>query len=490
MKKLALFLSYLLTACSVGPNYKTPEISLPAHWLSASEDEAAPNAAELAYWQKFHDPVLDQLITRAMENNFDLQIAQRRIDAARAQLEEATAALLPRGGLSATAERQANRVAFPGPFTFNKPFNTYQAGFDASWELDLFGRAHRELEARAATLQASEASAGDMRVSLLAEIARTYINIRAAQAQLSLARATQSTYEKNLSIAAQRFKAGEIPGLEVTQAQALLDQAQTQIPYNENLVSSAELSMDVLLGEHPGVTHQLTAVIKPIPLPPAEIVLQAPSRAIADRPDLRISERQLAAATARQGESLAAFFPDLSLSGFLGLLNTEAGNLVQSNSRSWSGRGNVLLPIFNYGTLSAQLHSANATQAEALATYRKALIAALSDVERTVSAYQHQQEYRTALQKTVAQNEKAATVVRQRYKAGLSSYLEVLDAERTLYASQTQSTQADALYAQNVVAVYKSLGGGWQASNATAVKEEIAQAPKPEKLGQTELPTK
>ena len=496
MQLRPLLLTCLLaTACTVGPDYHLPEPPFPSHWLSiTTAEEPASNASEVAYWQQFNDPVLNQLIAKAMANNLDLQIAQSRIDAARAQLDAASAALLPTGNFSGTAERQANRIAFPGPINLSKPFNTFQSGFDASWELDLFGKARRELESRAATLEASQASAADMRVSLLAEVARTYIDIRKYQAQGVLAESTLATYERTLKIAKQRFNTGDIAGINVTQAQAQVEQAKTQRPYYQNLVTASEFSMDVLLGEQPGASHTLTQIITSIPIPAPELVLSAPAKAIADRPDIRIAERKLAAATAKQGVAVAQFFPDISLSGFVGLLNVNAGDVLQGGSRSWSGRGNILLPILDYGTLSANLHNANATQAEALATYRKSILLALSDVERSVTAYTRQQEYREALQKAVIQNQKAAKVARSRYEAGLSSYLEVLDAERTLYASQIQSTEADAFYAQNMIAVYKSLGGGWEANTEALQESDNANPPQDEnitqQLGQTELPTK
>lgn len=485
-RPLLLLTCLLATACTVGPDYHVPETNFPSHWLSSSSQEDTTAPAEIAYWQQFHDPVLNALVEKAMANNLDLQIAQSRIDEARSQVEIADAALLPTGSLSGTAERQANRIAFPGPIDLSKPFNTFQTGFDASWELDLFGKSRREIESRTATLQASEASARDMRVSLLAEIARTYMDIRQYQAQAILAESTLATYEKGVSIAKQRFNSGEVAGINVTQAQALVEQAKTQRPYYQNLVAASQLSMDVLLGEQPGATRALTEKPAPIPAPAPELVLEAPAKAIADRPDIQIAERKLAAATAKQGVAVAQFFPDISLSGFLGLLNVNADSLAQGGSRSWSGRGNIALPILNYGELSANLSNAKASQREALATYRKSILLALSDVERAVDTYTRQQEYREDLQKTVAQNKKAATVARARYQAGLSSYLEVLDAERTLYASQTQSTEADARYAQSMVAVYKSLGGGWQADtkapadNATPLQDNTKLKTPPE----------
>nr|MDP9128431.1 TolC family protein [Pseudomonadota bacterium] len=195
---------------------------------------------------------------------------------------------------------------------------------------------------------------------------------------------------------------------------------------------------------------------------------------IVNRPDIREAERKLAAATAQQGVAVAKFFPDLSLTGFFGLLNTNAGQLLTTASKSWAAGGQVLWPILSYGALSANLDAANAQQQEAMAAYQKTIMAALSDVERSVTAYTKQQEYAETLEKAVADTRHAAAISRQRYKEGLTSFLEVLDAERTLYASESQMTAAEAATAQDLVAVYKSLGGGWRQAPGPEVNAHVS----------------
>jgi NodT family efflux transporter outer membrane factor (OMF) lipoprotein len=310
-----------------------------------------------------------------------------------------------------------------------------------------------------------------MMVILLAEVARTYVDIRQYQAQLDTAEATIVANKNTLAIAQQRLAAGDTPGLDVTQAQAQLEQTESQLPQYQNLLAQAEYSMDVLLGEQPGATHTLTAKSAPIPTSDKKLVLAAPASIIANRPDIRVAERKLASATAQQGVAVAKFFPDISLSGFIGLLNTNAGNLLTAGSQSWMMGASVLWPILSYGTLSANLDAANAQQQEALATYQKSIIAALSDVEKSVTAWTEQDKLQQALAKTTASDRHALDVSRQRYKEGLTSFLEVLDAERTLNASQIQLTEARAQTAQNLIAVYKSLGGGWTASAANGASD-------------------
>jgi outer membrane protein TolC len=220
--------------------------------------------------------------------------------------------------------------------------------------------------------------------------------------------------------------------------------------------------MDVLLGEKAGATAQLITSTAPVPVADKALLLAAPAKVIASRPDVRVAERKLASATAEQGVAAAQFFPDVSLTGFLGLLNADAGNLLRTDSKSWDIGGGVLWPILNYGKLSANLHASNARQQEALAQYQKAIITAINDVERSVTAYTKEEDHRAALEAAANDDQHALKIAQDRYKEGLSSFIEVLDAERTLYAAQSQTAASAALASQNLISVYKSLGGGWK----------------------------
>jgi outer membrane protein TolC len=235
-----------------------------------------------------------------------------------------------------------------------------------------------------------------------------------------------------------------------------------QIPYFSNLLAQAEYSMDVLLGERPGVTHALVKTGGPVPVTDKKLILAAPASVIANRPDISNAERKLAAATAQQGVAVSKFFPDISLTGFIGLFNTNAGNLLSVSSKSWTMGANVLWPILSYGALSANLDAADAKQREALTRYQKSILSALSDVERSFTAYTEQEKYMQSLEKSTTADLHVYAIARERYKEGLTSFMEVLDAERTLYASQNQLTLAKAQSSQNLIAVYKNLGGSWK----------------------------
>ncbi|MDE1900370.1 MAG: efflux transporter outer membrane subunit [Alphaproteobacteria bacterium] len=465
----ALLLVLSLAACEVGPDYAPPPETTPVGW-NANASDAPQGQIDQTWWDHFHDPVLTKLIARATTGNFDIKIAEARIAQARAGVSSAAAALLPQGDVKGTATREANQIAMPGGSAnsfaplLHKPFNIYETGFDASWELDLFGGNRRAEEAATAQLQASEASRADVMVSLRAEVARTYVQIRQYQTQIALARKTVAADAKTLSLTRQRFAAGEAPRLDVTQAEAALEQARQRLPTLRNALGQAEYSLDVLLGAQPGTAHGIVATPAPIPVAGKALVLATPAAVIANRPDIRVAERKLAAATAQQGEALAKFFPDISLNGFFGALNTSTEKLITGSSESWMAGGSVLWPILSYNSLSANLHNANAQQQEAMATYQKTVLSALADVEKSLTAYDEQQQFLAATKAETGKDADARRIASDRYKAGVTSLLDVLDAERTLYAAQDQQAKARSDEAQDLIALYKSLGGGWATS--------------------------
>ncbi len=464
---LSLFLA--LTACTVGPDYQTPDTTAPTDWVSDQGNQLSPKAeTDQQWWKNFNDPILTKLVTQADENNFDLKIAEARIAQARANVSASEFQLLPTGDVGASAERQANRLAFPsgaGPSfaqLLHKPFNTFQTGFDANWELDLFGGNRRAEESAEAQFQASEANRDDVRVSLMAEVARTYTVIRATQLQLAIANATVASAQKTRDIAEERYNAGQSARLDVTQAEAAWEQTQKQIPALRDQIAQNTLALDVLLGEQPGAAQKIVGDNGALPATDKKLVLTAPAQIIDQRPDIRVAERKLAAATAQQGVATAKFYPDISLSGFFGVLNTSATNLISPANESWSLGGNLMVPILNYGTLSANLDATNAQQQEALATYRKTVLGALSDIERALNAYNEQQKATQSAANETDHDKRAVTTAQERYESGLTSRLDVLQAERVLYEAQNNLIEARAMTTEDLIALYKSLGGGWQ----------------------------
>jgi NodT family efflux transporter outer membrane factor (OMF) lipoprotein len=482
---VALACCLFLLGCEVGPHYHAPHLALPSGWFSktpAKPDPAALERAELdrAWWRNFNDPVLEKLTALAAQGNFDLKIAEARISEARANRAQAQAGLLPTVNATGSALRQANRIAFPGedggssPFNIKEPFNTFQAGFDATWELDLFGGTRRKMEAENARLDASVDTAEDMRIRLMAEVARTYIEIRHDQAQLRVIDETASADAKTVKLTQELYKAGKVARVDAIRADADLFGTEADIHKWKNLLAQSEFSLDLLLGANPGTTHDLIAEADSrkmpkgktrdgiIPTATARPMLAAPATVIANRPDLRAAERSLAAATAEQGVATAALFPKVSLSGFLGLLNVESSKFASLKSKSWSDEASFTAPIFDFGKLRSQLHLAKAEKKEALFSYEKSVVAALSDVESSLSAYTQEEAHRHALRRVVDDDRRAASVALERYKQGTTNFLEVLDAQRSLYTAQNQVIDSDAQASEDLVALYKSLGGGWK----------------------------
>jgi NodT family efflux transporter outer membrane factor (OMF) lipoprotein len=463
-------LAVILTGCMVGPDYQQPETTVPQNWVSSQGHQAANDGISLeqSWWENFHDPVLNQLINKALNANPDIKTAETRIASARASRASASAALLPTGDLMGSANRQGNQLGFPsgGPANLSslvkEPFSIFKSGFDASWELDLFGGHRRELESAEAELTASAISREDVFISTLAEVAKTYVEIRQYQVQLQNAMDTIDADNKSAAITRQRAEVGDTARIDVSYAESRLEHDQAQIAYFSNLLSQAEYSLDVLLGEKPGITHDLVGAGSVVPLSDKQLILAAPAMVIANRPDIRNAERKLAAATAQQGVAVAKFFPDVSLSGFIGLFNTNAANFLNLSSKSWSMGASVLWPILSYGALSANLDAADAKQQEALAIYQKSILSALSDVERSFTAYIEQEKYMQAEEKAVAADQHVCVIAKERYNEGLTSLQDVLDAQRSLYASRTQLISAKAQTSQNFIAVYKSLGGSWK----------------------------
>lgn len=471
----AMLICVLITGCKVGPDYHKPKESLPVGWKQAAPGNKAQAReparekekldkkalAEQQLWKNFNDPVLDSLISKGLAQNLDLKIAETRITEARSALQYAKVDLLPTVNIGASGIREGNQFAL-GKTSFPKPFNIFQTGFDASWEIDLFGRSRRTLESVFALFKSTTASRDDARVSLLAEIARTYMDIRRYQAQIIIEDKIVKARQHTLKIKQELFTAGSTPETDLIPAQTQLMQSQSQALYYQNMLATTEYAMDLLLAENPGSTHDIIAAVKPVPVADRNLVLAAPAEVIENRPDVRAAESRFAASVARIGVEKAKLFPDISISGFFGFLSANTDDLVSAPNKSWNIGGNILWPILNYGRISANINAANARENEALIEYKKAVISALVDVESALSSYNKQEANRDLMDKIVAKNKHAEDIANMRYKSGVAAFSDVLDAQKTLLAAQSQSVDATAYSAQALIAVYKSLGGGWK----------------------------
>ena len=463
----------LLGGCAVGPNYHPPETATPQQWsspLAGGETNGAP--ADAAWWKTFNDPELDSLIARAAQSNLTLHAAAARVREARAARSVAAADFGPTINTSAAYQRERlSANGFP-EFPPGIPLdgNVYQAGFDAAWELDVFGGARRAVEAANAAIESSEFGERDVLVSLQGEVARNYIGARGYQRRLVIARQNIAAQQEVLDLTRDRFKAGLSGDLDVQQASALLAATQAQLPPLEAGFKQSVYRLGVLLGLAPGALVDELSDDAPIPATPPEVPAGLPSDLLQRRPDIRVAERNLAAANAQIGVATADLFPKFSLTGDVGLQSVGTSDWFTGGSRFWSAGPTVQWRIFDMGRIRANIRIQNARQEQALAGYELSVLSAMEDVENALTAYAKEQTRRESLVTAAEASQQALDISQQLYKNGLADFLRVLDAQRSLYANQEALVLSDQDVAQDLVALYKALGGGWEDMGQQAMK--------------------
>lgn len=460
--KLVLLASTGLGGCAVlGPDYQTSLPLAPAGWSRAPDSVAAVRteaAGDLSrWWQVFEDPLLSELVEQTLRANPELTSAQARLREARARRSVAAAGRFPDIGASVTARRTGSSETLGSGNTRN----TFAAGFDASWELDVFGGVRRGVEAAEADTQASEANLQAAQVSLAAEVALNYVDLRAYQLRLAIARDNLASQAETLQLTDWRAQAGLVSRQDVEQARANLEQTRAQIPALESGLAAAEHRLAVLLGQAPGSLGARLAVGTGLPQAPASIAVGIPADTLRQRPDVRAAERALAAETARLGVAEAARYPGFRLSGSIGLEALTFGGLGDGGAGTHSLLGALTAPIFNAGRLRAQVEIQDAVRERAQATYEATVLAALEDVENALVALARSREREQALASGLDAARNAAALARDRYSAGLIDFQAVLDTERSVLSLQDSlaSTRADGIAA--LVRLYKALGGGW-----------------------------
>ena len=475
------FVLVLLTpwaaSCVVGPHYRAPTIVTPAAWAEAPAAAATFDRSILErWWTVFHDPLLEDLVARAIDGNLDLKIAAARVREARAGRGIAASAALPQVDVNGQYVRGERSNAVP-PFTSaagaSSPFgartqNAFEAGFDAGWELDVFGGVRRDVEAAVAQVQASEETQRDVLVTLVADVARNYAQLRGTQRQREILEATLRSQRDTLDIAKARFDAGLGTALDVERAEGLLDATTSRRPELERLVRHRIYRLGVLLGHDPAALASVLETAKAIPPQPPELPTTLPSELLSRRPDLRRAEREVAAATARVGVARADLFPRFSITGNFGRRSEDISDLVSSTSQFWFLVPGVRWPIVSGGRIRANIHVQNARQEQAVRQYEKTVLTAVEEVENALSAQTRERRRLDALRKSVEANRRALDLATDRYTSGLENFLSVLDAQRTLYGAEDASAESEANVMVSLIALYKALGGGW-ALDAPAV---------------------
>lgn len=481
---LAAIMVLTLVGCAaVGPDYIPVEPEPQEKWHSELQGGLTAdrlNPETLAHWwTTLNDPQLSSLEERAVKGNLDLREARARIQEARALRGISKANLFPTvdGGGTVTERR------------FSENSNTgerntlYAAGFDAGWELDIFGGVRRSVEAAEANLQATQEDLHDVLVSLLAEVALNYVEVRTFQARLAVTEANIKTLEKSYELNESRYQAGIIDQLAVQESLRLLETSRSQIPALETGLEAAKNRLAVLLGEQPGKLHQELAAKRLLPAVPTTVAVGIPAETLRHRPDIRRAERFLAAQTARIGVATADLYPKFRLFGTIGLESISAGDFFTSSSRAWSFGPSVSWNIFDAGAIRQNIKVQTARQEQALIQYESAVLQALEEVENVLVAYAKEQDRRDSLAKAEAAAERATLLAQDQYEAGLVNFNNVLDSQRALLILQDQLAQSEGTVTSNLVRLYKALGGGWtslepaadNSSNMTHDKKQAAR---------------
>jgi multidrug efflux system outer membrane protein len=489
MRRVRLFLSLAslvgavsLNGCLLGPNYSREPVPTPATYRFAATEVA--DTANTEWWKQFQDPVLDDLIAAALANNKDVKIAAARVEQFMGQFVTTRSALFPQISAGATAGRQRISRAGPQPTLpgVGPVFNDFELSVSAAWEIDLFGRIRRLTEAARANLLSSEEARRATILSLVASVASSYLNLRSLDQQLAIAKATTESRAESVHVFTLRFEGGEVSQMELAQSQSEYEASLATIPQLETQIAQQEDALSVLLGDNPRPIvrgRELGAFATPV------IPAGLPSHLLERRPDLLQAEQDLIAANALIGAARALYFPQISITGLFGTASGQFSSLFTGPSRVWSFAGAVTQPIFTAGNISGQVQTAEAQQRAALLSYQKAIQVAFQEVDDALIASQKLHTQLEVQGRQVTALATYARLARARYEGGYTSYIEVLDAERSLFDAQLAQTQTQAAALTSFVTLYKVMGGGWvveadkMTTQQTAGESQSAETPKP-----------
>jgi multidrug efflux system outer membrane protein len=454
-----------LVGCAVGPNYHRPDTPVDAHFANAGEPGFTEKDAVEHYWTGFDDPMMNGLIDAALAHNQDLSAAEANLRAARAARRLAGFDQYPTVNLAGTYTHNLDsQEQLPGIDMHDREFDAAQGGFDGLWELDLFGRVRRNVEAASGDVGAAAATLQDARVSVIAEVARDYFILRGLQDQLVLTQRNAENQFNTLKLTRNRLEAGRGNELDTSRAEAQWQTTVASIPSLEASIATTCYRLSVLTGRQPTALSASLNSIAPMPALPPLNAIGTPEQLLRRRPDVRVAERRLAASTARIGVAVGDLFPKVTLVGDVGYFAPTFGEFGESQARSFSVGPSISWAAFDLGRVRARISSAKAQTDQALAAYQGAVLGALEDTEGALISYGRSQSRREALQIAAAASDKAADLARKRFEGGLIDFLEVLDAERTALSAELLLSQSRTDAATSLIAVYKALGAGWLAT--------------------------
>jgi len=454
---------FIFQGCAVGPDYVPPATEMPDAWQQELTSGIAEGKADLqTWWTVFDDPVLESLIKRAALGNLNLKSAISRIQEARAIRGVATGEWFPT--VDGTGTVQRNRIS-EGRVEDNpiipRRYNFYSTGLDASWEIDIWGRIARSVESADAGLQSSIEDYRDVLVSLYAEVASNYIRVRSLQNRVRITRNNIETQRETLQLTKDRFEAGIVSELDIRQAELNLAITESAIPFLQSFMVQAVNRLGVLLGEYPSVLHE--ELLKPAPVPgtPAEITVGLPAELLRQRPDIRRAERELASQTARIGIAKADLYPRFSLSGTFALQANHSEDFFKGSSRSWGFGPSFRWNLFDGGRIRSSIKVQEARTEQALLAYEQTVLLALEEVESSMVAYEQERDRRDALVRSVTASKKSVDLVETIYRTGLTDFQNVLDMQRAQFQTEDNLAASEGLIVQNLIRLYKALGGGW-----------------------------
>jgi len=516
---VAMAATLCLLGCTVGPNYQRPDPPTVPDWKDPAAQGSLANPhtdPDPRWWLSFGDPILTSLIEKSITGNLDVKQAVIRVLEARQSIATARAAGLPSLGGNASYEREqlgakgileskgayqdlnalANRLkpfdaTVPGLSTsianggtqalnsISSPANIYQYGIDASWEIDLFGRVRRSVEQARAAAQAQSEALNDALIVLESEIVQSYVHLRGAQALKASQEENVKAAAANLDLTQRRQQHGLTTELDVDQAQTQLDDTRRQLPAYDGQIQQAMNALSVLTGEAPGAVDDQLRDSKPLPPIPSVLDVGVPSALARRRPDIRQAEASLHAATAGVGVAVAQFYPDISLTGNIGMRALDASYLTNWASHFYSAGPAISLPIFSGGRLTANLTLARAEQQAAVLNYRATVLNALREVEDALVAYRTDRAARDLLQDALDSAQVTWELSQNQYEHGLTSYISVLDAERTVLSDRQALVQSNVQLVDDIVSIYRALGGGWEKTLEQLPAPDVTTTPPP-----------
>ncbi len=465
---------FLISGCTkVGPDYVPPKPSVPDQWSKKVTKGLATGNADLRnWWKTLKDPTLDGLIKQATKGNLDLKVAFARIKETRARLGIATGDRFP--DLNASGFLERSRESKGTTPTISRPVERvdtfYGTGLDASWEIDFWGRIARSIESADADLSASFENYRDALVLLFAEIAQSYVDVRTLQKRIQLARKNVDTQRGSLGLAKARFEAQLAPELDIQQAELNLANTEQLIPRLQSQLARAIHRLSVLLGKHPSTLYPKLSKPKDIPPPPKTVLVGVPRDVVRQRPDIRAAERALAAQNALVGVATAALYPQFTLSGTFAY-ETASSGLFDRDNEVWAIGPSFRWNIFDGGRVRNNIRLEEASTARVLVSYEQTVLNALEEVENAMVGYSRERERSQVLRRAVTASENSVKLVKVLYTSGLTDFQNVFDSERTLAEQDDSLAQSEGEAIQQLISIYRALGGGWQPEPKKLTKE-------------------